>query len=97
MDIKLSLKTYQQLNGEVQLGKPISFYTSLKDVIREGVDVVDIENTGFKETTFIKFFIPEKRQKNNTALKYPDVSEYIYNAEDVKMDCYIFPKLALTA
>ena len=62
MDIKLTLKTYQKLDGETQLGKPISFYTSLKLLGTDKANAVNIENTGFKETTFIKCFIPEKNK-----------------------------------
>ena len=64
MDIKLTLKTYQQLEGGTQLSRPISLFTSLKELTnKEGMDVVNIEQTGFKETTFIKFFIPDKKAK----------------------------------
>ena len=54
MDIKLTLKTYPKMQGDTQLGKPISFYTSIKEVAHEGTEIVNIEDTGFKETPFIK-------------------------------------------
>ena len=72
-NIKLTLKTYRKLYSDTQLGKPISFFTSLKEITNnEEKNIVDIETTGFKETQFIKFFIPE-RHKTKTALYYTPI------------------------
>ena len=88
-DIKLTLKTYRKLYGDTQLGKPISFFTSLKELTNKGEKKeVDIEQTGFKETTFIKWFIPEKTQNMRSVILYPDIEEYKYTEEDAKNGIY---------
>ena len=94
MDIKLTLKTFQKQEGETQLGKPISFFTSIKEVAREGANIINIEDTGFKETEFIKFYIPDKKQKITSIIRYPEVSEYIYNPEDIKNGILYQPKIS---
>ena len=65
MDIKLTLKTYQKMQGDTQLGKPISFYTSIKEVAHEGTEIVNIEDTGFKETTFNIFLYQIRSKKRH--------------------------------
>ena len=95
LDIQLTLKTYQKMNGETQLSRPISLFTSLKELTnKEGKDAVDIEETGFKETTFIKFYIPDKKQNIASVIRHPDVSEYIYNAKDIENGTLFIPKIS---
>ena len=64
-NIKLTLKTYRKLHGDTQLGKPLNIYISLKELTHANdkdkekqIAIADIEQTGLKETQFIKFFIP---------------------------------------
>ena len=82
------------MQGDTQLGKPISFYTSIKEVAHEGTEIVNIEDTGFKETPFIKNCIPDKKQKTTSLIRYPDVSEYVYSSEDIKNGILYLPKIS---